>query len=217
MVASCSCCTLCAVQRRAHPGRVSWACADAWRHYLYLTRISDHWTLLMEVPTSEIEVSHSSESEGLEETSREGSARNEREHEVEEQSDPANEPSLAPATRSVALEQSTLTSYRTPVLPNLAQAALERLQKRNLEDSESQNSDFQPLKKRKMEEHCQSEEENEVGVSFHFCPLSQTDARSQNLNVFSLCRVKPVQYVLSHGRTQATTGFPLSSVDISLD
>ena len=120
----------------------------------------------MEVPTSEVEVSHSSEGEGVAETSREGSARTEGEHDVEEQNEPTNEPSLASAIRPVALEQSTLTSYRAPVLPNLAKAALERLQKRNSEDSESQSSDFQPLKKRRVEENCQSEEENEVGVSF---------------------------------------------------
>lgn len=122
----------------------------------------------MEVPTSEVEVLHSSEGEGLEETSREGSTRDEGEHEVEEQGDPTNEPSLASAARPVASVQFTLASYRAPVLPNLAKAALERLQKRNSEDSESPNSDFQPLKKRRMEENCQSEEENEVGVSVFF-------------------------------------------------
>lgn len=119
----------------------------------------------MEEPTVPAEVLHSSEGEGREETSLEGSARTEGGDEVEEQTEPNNEPSLASATRSVALEQSTLASYRTLVLPNLAKAALERLQKRNSEDSESQNSDFQPLKKRKLEDKCQLEEENEVKVS----------------------------------------------------
>lgn len=69
------------------------------------------------------------------------------------------------ASAGLALAQSSLLAYRTPVLPNLAKAALERLQKRNaaadLEDS--QNSDFQPLKRRRVDENTHSEgEENEV-------------------------------------------------------
>ena len=67
-------------------------------------------------------------------------------------------------TGPATLAQSTLVPYRTPVLPNLAKAALERLQKRNTADLEdSPNSDFQPLKRRRVDENTHSEgEENEV-------------------------------------------------------
>ena len=75
------------------------------------------------------------------------------------------------ASNPGSLAQSTLVAYRTPVLPNLAQAALERLQKRgsaiaDLEDSP--NSDFQPLKRRKVDENAHSAEgdENEVAGKF---------------------------------------------------
>lgn len=65
---------------------------------------------------------------------------------------------------TVALTQSTLVPYHTPVLPNLAKAALERLQKRNAGDlDDSPNSDFQPLKRRRVDENTNPEgEENEV-------------------------------------------------------
>ena len=75
------------------------------------------------------------------------------------------------ASNPGSLAQSTLVAYRTPVLPNLAQAALERLQKRgsaiaDLEDSP--NSDFQPLKRRRVDENAHSAEgdENEVAGKF---------------------------------------------------
>ena len=71
---------------------------------------------------------------------------------------------------SVALTQSTLVPYRPPVLPNLAKAALERLQKRNATDEfdDSLNSDFQPPKRRKTEENTQCEgDENEVRFEFN--------------------------------------------------
>ena len=71
-------------------------------------------------------------------------------------------PTVRPATGSASLSQSTLVPYRTPVLPNLAKAALERLQKRNPEHDDSQSNDFQPVKKRKVEESGEDDEENEV-------------------------------------------------------
>ena len=88
------------------------------------------------------------------------------EGQVEEQSQSINEnTSQAVGTHSVSLFQSTLVPYRTPVLPNLAKAALERLQKRSSagDIEESPNSDFQPLKRRRVEENTQADgEENEV-------------------------------------------------------
>ena len=88
------------------------------------------------------------------------------EDQVEEQSEAVlNGEGVQPAgTGSVTLAQSTLLPYRTPVLPNLAKAALERLQKRNAADLEdSLNSDFQPFKRRRVDENTHSDgEENEV-------------------------------------------------------
>lgn len=84
----------------------------------------------------------------------------EREHEeVAQVADSSAHSLTTAATGSVV--QSTLATYRTPVLPNLAKAALERLQKRTSEEYDSENSDFQPPKKRKVEENS-SEEDNEV-------------------------------------------------------
>jgi hypothetical protein len=72
---------------------------------------------------------------------------------------------LAPDTGQLvaALSQSSLVAYRAPVLPNLAKAALERLQKRNAgaEIEDSPDSDFQPLKRRRLDENAHSAEGDE--------------------------------------------------------
>ena len=90
--------------------------------------------------------------------------------EEEEQSEAfANEEGGQPATGIdhgpvAALSQSTLVAYRTgPILPNLAKAALERLQKRNAgaELEDSLDSDFQPLKRRRLDENAHSAEGEE--------------------------------------------------------
>ena len=82
-------------------------------------------------------------------------------NEEEEQSESfANEEGGQPATVA-ALSQSTLVAYRPgPILPNLAKAALERLQKRNAgaELEDSPDSDFQPLKRRRLDENAHSAE-----------------------------------------------------------
>lgn len=114
----------------------------------------------MEAPASGAEVS--SEVGMTEEVQQDGPGGNEREGVAEELTETIDEPPLATASGSLSLVQSSLVPYRTPVLPNLAKAALERLKKTGTEDSESQNSDFRPLKRRKVEENGQSEDENEV-------------------------------------------------------
>ena len=60
------------------------------------------------------------------------------------------------------LTQSSLIPYRAPVLPNLAQAAIQRLQKRNPGDNDSESSDFQPPKRRKVDDSEPLDEEKEV-------------------------------------------------------
>ena len=87
---------------------------------------------------------------------------------AEEQSETINDDRTQTiGSGSVTLSQSSLVSYRTPVLPNLAKAALERLQKRKANGfiEESPNSDFQPLKRRRMEEITQEGDENEVAMT----------------------------------------------------
>ena len=104
----------------------------------------------------------SSEGDTTEET------RGEVEGQTEEQSEAVEDEFTQTAgTGTVVLTQSTLVPYRTPVLPNLAKTALERLQKRNAGDLEdSPNSDFQPLKRRRVDENTNPEgEENEVSNS----------------------------------------------------
>ena len=58
--------------------------------------------------------------------------------------------------------QTTLTLFRIPVLPNFAQEALERLKKARPAEEETDGDDFQPLKKRKLEEKDTEEDNNEV-------------------------------------------------------
>ena len=108
-----------------------------------------------------------------------GAAQTEGDGEEEEEQSEAviNEEGSQPATGVghgpvAALSQSTLVAYRTgPVLPNLAKAALERLQKRNAsaELEDSPDSDFQPLKRRRLDENAHSaegEENEEVPDKF---------------------------------------------------
>lgn len=73
-------------------------------------------------------------------------------------------PSSSAAVSGATTTQSTLTAFRTPVLPNLAQAALERIKKsRAAEEEEADGDDFQPLKKRKVvEEKVAEDDDNEV-------------------------------------------------------
>ena len=100
-----------------------------------------------------------------------GAAQTEGDGEEEEEQSEAviNEEDGEPATGIghgpvATLSQSTLVAYRTgPVLPNLAKAALERLQKRNAgaELEDSPDSDFQPLKRRRLDENADSAEGEE--------------------------------------------------------
>ena len=107
-----------------------------------------------------------------------GPAQAEGDSEEEEQSEAVtNEEGGQPAPGHgpvAALSQSTLVAYRTgPVLPNLAKAALERLQKRNAgtDLDDSPDSDFQPLKRRRLDENAHSaegEENEEVSDKINF-------------------------------------------------
>ena len=78
----------------------------------------------------------------------------------EEDNETAN---MAPNSHSRGMSQSTLVPYRTPVLPNLAQAALQRLKNRTTSgEDDADFSDFQPPKRRTVEESESADEDKEV-------------------------------------------------------